>query len=248
VGRATLHCLDPKEGKTPLHHAASMGHAPAVTFLCAHWTVIHQGAPDELLNSYEDDEEKVHLAANGGGGGGSGGGGGGAGDHSPSSSSLASSATSSYSSSPGSGVKASAVGTGLDAGPDSNVVVRRLVNQRETRGGNGALSLAIQNGHSEVALLLLRKGANPNQQNFLGRTPLACAAAKGLEESLVTKLFDFGALATVKTNFGLSADQVAHKAGHKHLAKRIVELQKERRKAVVEEHRAHNDLEEITKY
>jgi len=225
-----------------------MGHAPAVTFLCAHWTVIHQGAPDELLNSYEDDEEKVHLAANGGGGGGSGGGGGGAGDHSPSSSSLASSATSSYSSSPGSGVKASAVGTGLDAGPDSNVVVRRLVNQRETRGGNGALSLAIQNGHSEVALLLLRKGANPNQQNFLGRTPLACAAAKGMEESLVTKLFDFGALATVKTNFGLSADQVAHKAGHKHLAKRIVELQKERRKAVVEEHRAHNDLEEITKY
>ena len=42
--------------------------------------------------------------------------------------------------------------------------------------------------------------------------------------------------------------QVAHKAGHKHLAKRIVELQKERRKEVVKEHRAHNDLEEITKY
>ena len=147
-----------------------MGHAEASRFLLDHWGVIHEGGPDELLNGYEDDEERLHeLANNNKGGCGLGGG-----DSASGSCGSGGGGSTGGSVRPGGGGggggsdgKAAAVATGIDAGPESNVVVRRLVNQQETRGGNGALSLAIQNGHAEVALLLLRKGANPNQQNFL---------------------------------------------------------------------------------
>ena len=82
-----------------------------------------------------------------------------------------------------------------------------MVNMCDLRAQNTALHLCVQNGHLDTARLLLAKGAKPNLRNAAGRSALASAAAKNVDETVIALLIAHGAAGNVKTNFGETADQ-----------------------------------------
>ena len=61
-----------------------------------------------------------------------------------------------------------------------------------TENGKTALMLAVVDGHSEVAKVLLDNGAAPNHANKIGQTALMGAASKGHSETAKV-LLDNGA-------------------------------------------------------
>ena len=40
-----------------MHHASLAGASRAVDFLLSHWTLIHDGAPEPLMDAYEDEDQ-----------------------------------------------------------------------------------------------------------------------------------------------------------------------------------------------
>jgi ankyrin repeat protein len=71
-----------------------------------------------------------------------------------------------------------------DAADAAALVARRLLNIADTHAGNTALHEACQHGHFEAAKLLISRGCAVDRKNFLGRTPLACAAANNVDETV----------------------------------------------------------------
>ena len=78
---------------------------------------------------------------------------------------------------------AAALAQYLDAGTPATVT---------NEAGDSLVMLASYYGHSEVVELLLARGADPNQENFKGQTPLAGAVFKGKAE-IVQALLAAGA-------------------------------------------------------
>lgn len=80
--------------------------------------------------------------------------------------------------------------------------------------GFSPLDYAIQNGHAEIAMMLLDGGANANQTSLMGTTPLmGCALSHHLtaQESLAVarKLLECGADVNAKNESGHSAASLA---------------------------------------
>ena len=78
--------------------------------------------------------------------------------------------------------------------------------------GDSALHIAIENNYSDIALYLLKKGANVNAQNLLGLTPLAVAIQQNNLE-LAQILLKSKAEVNTKANFGSVFMQCQGKTG-----------------------------------
>lgn len=78
--------------------------------------------------------------------------------------------------------------------------------------GDSALHIAIEKNYSDIALYLLRKGANVNAQNLLGLTPLSIAVQQNNLE-LAQILLKSKAEVNAKANLGSVFLQYQNKAG-----------------------------------
>ncbi len=79
---------------------------------------------------------------------------------------------------------------------------------------------AVAGGHGDVVTILLDAGADPNVRQRHGWTPLLGAAQNG-DAATVIALIGAGAHLTARTDDGLSAEELATKAGHPDLAARL---------------------------
>ena len=72
-----------------------------------------------------------------------------------------------------------------------------------------ALMLACQNGHTEIAALLIEKGADKEAKDNLGWTPLMAAACQNGHTEIAALLIDKGAHKEAKDNNGWTALMIA---------------------------------------
>ena len=84
---------------------------------------------------------------------------------------------------------------------DVNANISRYVNNIISRPAGTLLTLAAEEGHEDVVLLLLNNGADPNKANNSGRTPLHSAASSG-NLSIVRQLLYSGATPDIQDEFG----------------------------------------------
>ncbi len=94
-----------------------------------------------------------------------------------------------------------------------------VVDTRRKNEGSTALMLACGKGYTDVAKILLDKGADPNARNMNGWTSLMGAAANG-HEGATKLLLDRGANVNFKHSYGYTALKLAKHKKHK----KIVEL------------------------
>ena len=80
--------------------------------------------------------------------------------------------------------------------------------------GYTALSLAAENGHTEIVQALIDQGADLNIQNEDGNTALIRAAINGHTET-AKLLIDQGADLNIQNNLGKTAQSIATENGHK---------------------------------
>ena len=84
---------------------------------------------------------------------------------------------------------------------DVNANISKYVNNIISRPAGTLLTLAAEEGHEDVVLLLLNNGADPNKANNSGRTPLHSAASSG-NLSIVRQLLYSGATPDIQDEFG----------------------------------------------
>ena len=84
---------------------------------------------------------------------------------------------------------------------DVNANISKYVNNIISRPAGTLLTLAAEEGHEDVVLLLLNNGADPNKANNSGRTPLHSAASSG-NSSIVRQLLYSGATPDIQDEFG----------------------------------------------
>mmetsp|Transcript_45718 Transcript_45718/g.58709 ORF Transcript_45718/g.58709 Transcript_45718/m.58709 type:complete len:397 (+) Transcript_45718:20-1210(+) len=181
----SLHAPD-REGRTPLHHAAAAGKKDAVAFLLDHWALVHVGAPDDLLDFYEDEENNEKLRRSK--------------SESPIIYGPAYTQALKLAEDKKEALEAKQAmiraaldpeqQAAADAADSAALVLRKLLNVIENRAGNTPLHECCQQGHYETVQLLIKRGAAVDRKNFLGRTPLACAAANNVDE-LVSRVSFF---------------------------------------------------------
>jgi V8-like Glu-specific endopeptidase len=95
-----------------------------------------------------------------------------------------------------------------------------------TKRYNGtALHLALSNGYTDVAKLLIEKGAKLNEKDNYGNTPLHLAARSGRRD-VVELLIRKGAYAGTKNDKGWTARKTAKKNGYKSLSKYLKKAEK----------------------
>ena len=83
----------------------------------------------------------------------------------------------------------------------------------KNKNQNTPLHLAVLNGHTEMCSVILKKGANPNQQNCEGHTPLHLATQKG-HSNICQLLLDNDADIEATDHEGNTALHVAASCGH----------------------------------
>ena len=102
----------------------------------------------------------------------------------------------------------------LDAGADSN---------EADDAGFTLLYGAVVRNHTEVARLLIERGAKVNAVDGRGMTPLLYAASADFGDcSMVDLLLKMGANPAARTKEGLTAQDLARKYGHTYLAASFV--------------------------
>ena len=89
-------------------------------------------------------------------------------------------------------------------------------------GGDTALHNAAEYNHSDVAQILLLKGANPNKRDVNGRTPLHYAARFNSTD-VIKLLLQHGANWDLCNNEGYTPGEIARQWNHKK-AERVLEL------------------------
>jgi ankyrin repeat protein len=85
-----------------------------------------------------------------------------------------------------------------------------------------ALQLAAVTGHSEVARVLLEKGADPKLKDIDGKTALHTATLKG-HEAVVRQLIEKGADLKLTDNLGRIALYYAALSSHEGIARLLIE-------------------------
>jgi ankyrin repeat protein len=80
------------------------------------------------------------------------------------------------------------------------------------------MHVALENGHAEVASLLLSREKNLERRTPIGNTPLILAAQAGLN-GIVQDLLRRGAMRDAKNNQGYTALMMAARAGHLEVVK-----------------------------
>jgi hypothetical protein len=139
-------------------------------------------------------------------------------------------------------------------------------NLRNAAGRSALCSAAAKNVDESVLALLIEAGAKGNVKTNFGETAdqvcvsvrarAACGSNGDVLVWAVPAVPNYARRCSFQPLwprvlgwcwFGVCAMQVAAKAGHKQLAKRIVELEAERRQREIDVHRAHNDLEAAVK-
>lgn len=76
--------------------------------------------------------------------------------------------------------------------PCTEILLKHGANVKARKHGDSALSLAVKNNLPEIARLILRAGADPDEKNSVGETPL-CSAAKAGHIELLKILIEAGA-------------------------------------------------------
>ena len=80
---------------------------------------------------------------------------------------------------------------------------------------------AVYNNHPTISRILLEKGANVNEPNAAGLTPLLYTAEKGFED-VASVLLDFHADVTIKSRFGVPALCLAAMHGHHNIVRLLL--------------------------
>lgn len=112
-----------------------------------------------------------------------------------------------------------------------DVIVETLIScganvNRQNKYGRSALHMACIHGHTDVAKILIDAKATPNIQDEKGRTPLHDAALNAYDKVLDLILAD-ERLVWMKTTRGWTPAHEAASRGHKELAARLMEAEKE---------------------
>ena len=100
------------------------------------------------------------------------------------------------------------------------VLLPNGIDETDEDGGT-PLVRASENGHKDIARLLIAKGADLEKQDGEGRTPLLGASARG-HEAIVQLLIAGGANVNARSPDGLTALMVASTVGHEATARLLL--------------------------